>query len=111
MSPFLSDDLMAFTAASSARPAAAFEISAWLAMASIISDLFTNTPERQNQNATRNRYVRRRGVRGRTLLRRRRQRSGQIANEAASVGGPCQRTPAIGIPFERQCLMTAAPSS
>src|SRR5437667_8972729 len=44
MSPFLSDVLIAFTAASSARPAAAFEMSACRAIASIISDLFTRTP-------------------------------------------------------------------
>src|SRR5689334_7346271 len=43
MSPLRSDVLIAPTVASSARPAAAFEMSAWRAMASIISDLFTKT--------------------------------------------------------------------
>src|SRR6266567_7718050 len=46
MSSFLSELVMEFTVASSARPAAAFEISACLAMASISSDLFTNVPFR-----------------------------------------------------------------
>src|SRR6187401_3357384 len=44
MSPFLSDPLIVLTVASSARPAAAFEISACRAIASIKSSLFTAGP-------------------------------------------------------------------
>src|SRR6266496_4608363 len=44
MSPFLSDPLIELTVASNARPAAAFEMSACLAIASISSDLFTGSP-------------------------------------------------------------------
>src|SRR5947207_10419101 len=70
MSPFLSDALIAFTAASSARPAAAFEISACRAIASIISDLFTNAPPwqasaRKRPHAS---HVRRRAAPRRTSL-------------------------------------------
>src|SRR5205823_3771147 len=46
MSPFFSDPLIEFTVASSARPAAALEMSACFAIASINSDLFTNVPFR-----------------------------------------------------------------
>ena len=46
MSPLRSDVLIAPTVASSARPAAAFEMSACRAIASIISDLFTKHPFR-----------------------------------------------------------------
>src|SRR5207237_2769456 len=46
MSSFFNELVMEFTVASSARPAAAFEMSACLAMASISSDLFTNVPFR-----------------------------------------------------------------
>src|SRR5258707_821140 len=44
MSPFFNETRMAPTVASSARPAAALEMSACLAMASINSDLFTKRP-------------------------------------------------------------------
>src|SRR6478672_4519126 len=55
MSPWRKDVLIAPTVASSARPAAAFEMSAWRAMASIISDLFTEHPFYSNLPAMRRR--------------------------------------------------------
>src|SRR5262249_59861899 len=46
ISPFFSEPLIELTVASNARPAAALEISACLAIASISSDLFTGAPFR-----------------------------------------------------------------